>query len=434
MNRQPIPTKTCCRASAPRDQSCRAVPELTARLLGPEEQRNQSPRKANWAATEPLGGRPRVCSTAHDLPPVADWRHETRIQRPVSRAVRIEMRPAGDMSWSPSLPVFGLFDHITALHHHEGSLSLGCWIRGHGRGGPRSRRHRPPGRCRTRHGRATTDGRRPRNARPWRSEPTPGRPADRVGFSRAALTIAPNSAASHSSSSQINAQNSASTALGPSAEPVSEPPRDPDSPLQGNPRGLLMYVRWCRFSIPPATRSGQECRGILMAGQRSGRRMATSPPSGQPVRPDHAAAVCGRETIDRALRAALPGHAQRKHRVGRPRGGRPGIYGHLWRGFGPQVACPRPGIRHRLQIYEPSAIDVSRSQCRPRIGPRTIDRVVARDPGIQLTPVPKADGHYRHDCGQAQCRNCQQLDCHQSTPGFQHQTTLLASRIHAGIV
>jgi len=54
---------------------------------------------------------------------------------------------------------------------------------------------------------------------------------DRVGVSQASLTTASNSAPSHSSSSQTNAQKSASTAPEQSAEPVFSRPSIATHPL-----------------------------------------------------------------------------------------------------------------------------------------------------------------------------------------------------------
>jgi len=97
------------------------------------------------------------------------------------------------------------------------------------------------------------------NASP-RRWPDRSRPVDRAGVSHPSLTIASNSASSHSSSSQTNAQKATSTAPEPSAEPVFSRPSIYDSPLDGHPN-VLMYVRWYRFGISPDAIGGQEGRG-----------------------------------------------------------------------------------------------------------------------------------------------------------------------------
>ena len=144
----PSPTRTCCRVSAPKKSitpSCTGIdcahsrPRGTTKSVTPKSKMGGH-RTTRWPPHASF--KFITCR----LSPIGATRRQ--IQRPVSRAVRIEMRPAGDMSWSPSLPASVCLDHITALHHHEGLIEF--WdvgSRGHGRGGPRSRRHRPPGRA-----------------------------------------------------------------------------------------------------------------------------------------------------------------------------------------------------------------------------------------------------------------------------------------------
>ena len=122
-------------------------------------------------------------------------------------------------------------DHITIPSIHN-SPSVG---RPASRGGDRSRRHRLPGRFPVRHGRVVPDVLRCHATRSGRAAAIMlGRPDDRTGVSRGSLTIASNSACSHSSSSQTNAQKSASTAPEPSAAPVFSRPSMPLTPSRSS--------------------------------------------------------------------------------------------------------------------------------------------------------------------------------------------------------
>ena len=136
----------------------------------------------------------------------------------------------------------GCSRHSYVRSHHHPSLDLslcGCAdLSVDPAGGPRSRRHRRPGRSPVRHGRTMPADPcshipRPGHATPILAAPAaPPRGLPRCADDRVELR------SSHSSSSQTNAQNSASTAPEPSAGPVSSRPRIAYSPLDGHPQDL----------------------------------------------------------------------------------------------------------------------------------------------------------------------------------------------------
>ena len=137
------------------------------------------------------------------------------------------------------------FDHITVpsvMSGHHRVRVAACGRRAMRR--PRSRHQRRPGRVPARHGRRVPNTHRPDAAdRRWGSTPVrTGRRVGRFGDSCAALTTSSNSLLSHSSSSQTNAQNSASTAPEPSAAPVSPRPIIASLPLYGHPNHDCRYM------------------------------------------------------------------------------------------------------------------------------------------------------------------------------------------------
>jgi len=122
-------------------------------------------------------------------------------------------------------------DHITipSIHHSPPLVGPAS------PGGDRSRRHRLPGRFPVRHGLEVPDVLRCHPARSGHAAAiVPGPPDGRSRVSQGSLTIASNSACSHSSSSQTNAQKSSSTAPEPSAAPVFSRPSMPLTPRRSS--------------------------------------------------------------------------------------------------------------------------------------------------------------------------------------------------------
>jgi len=162
---------------------------------------------------------PSLVGGDHVTRPAALVRHETRMRCPTKRVFRTSCRNgAGDVAWPQSGSIAAGFVPITSPSLQFTAVHFGTPASS---GGDRSRRHRLPGRFPVRHGLVVPDVLRCHAARSGRAAAVMlGRPDDRTGVSQGSLTIASNSACSHSSSSQINAQKSASTAPEPSAAPV----------------------------------------------------------------------------------------------------------------------------------------------------------------------------------------------------------------------
>ena len=195
-------------------------------------------------------------------------RHETRaaVSRVLSAAAGVKRCRRRDMAYSGTVVV-----HSGAVDGHHPPWRNGTMLSIKGistdgwfhPGGERSRN-----RCRS--------GRSP--IRPTRTgvrPPGPGLPGGRAapimlgrrmtrrGVSVGSLTIASNSARSHSSSSQTNTQK-VSSAPEPSAGPVISPSVAAYTTPRRSSTNSLMYARWCRFGISNATRRMQEDGGGKM--------------------------------------------------------------------------------------------------------------------------------------------------------------------------
>jgi len=176
---------------------------------------------------------PPSVSGDHVTRPAARVRHETRMRCPTKRVFRTSCRNgAGDVAWPQSGSIAAGFVPITSPSLQFTAVHFGTPASS---GGDRSRRHRLPGRFPVRHGLVVPDVLRCHAARSGRAAAVMlGRPDDRTGVSRGSLTIASNSACSHSSSSQTNAQKSSSTAPEPSAAPVFSRPSMPLTPSRSS--------------------------------------------------------------------------------------------------------------------------------------------------------------------------------------------------------
>jgi hypothetical protein len=177
---------------------------------------------------------PSVSGVTTSMRPAARVRHETLMRCPTGagcpqREVERCRRRGVATVWVDSCWVRS--DHITipSIHHSPPLVGPAS------RGGDRSRRHRLPGRFPVRHGLVVPDVLRCHAARSGRAAAIVlGRPDDRTGVSHGALTIASNSACSHSSSSQTNAQKSSSTAPEPSVASVFSRPSMPLTPRRSS--------------------------------------------------------------------------------------------------------------------------------------------------------------------------------------------------------
>ena len=177
---------------------------------------------------------PPSVSGDHVTRPAARVRHQTRMRCPTKRVVRTRLskrcrRRGVATVWVDSCWVRS--DHITIPSIHHSPRLVGPTPSG----GDRSRRHRLPGRFPVRHGLVVPDVLRCHAARSGRAASVMlGRSDGRARVSQGSLTIASNSACSHSSSSQTNAQKSSSTAPEPSAAPVSSRPSMPLTPSRSS--------------------------------------------------------------------------------------------------------------------------------------------------------------------------------------------------------